>query len=60
MMARPLALYGGVYNLAADGNISLKTEYSSSTPPTENKLFTSYIYGLRRIRVNKVGLSVEL
>ena len=60
MMARPLALYGGVYNLAADGNISLKTEYSSSAPPTENKLFTSYIYGLRRIRVNKVGLSVEL
>jgi len=60
MMARPLALYGGVYNLAADGNISLKVEYSASEPPDENKLFTSYIYGLRRIRVNKVGLSVEL
>jgi len=59
-MARPLAKYGGVYNLAADGNISLKCEYSTSEPPTENKLFTSYIYGLRRIRVNKVGLSVEL
>jgi len=60
LMARPLAKYGGVYNLAADGNISLKCEYSTSEPPTENKLFTSYIYGLRRIRVNKVGLSVEL
>ena len=60
LMARPLALYGGVYNLAADGNISLKVEYSATEPPTENKLFTSYIYGLRRIRVNKVGLSVEL
>lgn len=60
MMARPLAKYGGVYNLAADGNISLKVEYSATEPPSENKLFTSYIYGLRRIRVNKVGLSVEL
>ena len=60
VMARSLAKFGGVYNLAADGNISLRTEYSANEPPTENKLFTSYIYGLRRIRVNKVGLSVEL
>ena len=59
-MARSLAKFGGVYNLAADGNISLRTEYDANEPPTENKLFTSYIYGLRRIRVNKVGLSVEL
>ena len=60
VMARSLAKFGGVYNLAADGNISLRTEYDANEPPTENKLFTSYIYGLRRIRVNKVGLSVEL
>tara|TARA_R110000803_G_scaffold50583_1_gene104829 strand:+ start:9556 stop:11427 length:1872 start_codon:yes stop_codon:yes gene_type:complete len=60
MMARPLAKYGGVYNLAADGNISLKMEFSTNPPPSENKLLTSYVYGLRRIRVNKVGLSVEL
>jgi hypothetical protein len=60
LIGRALARYGGVYNLAADGNISLRCEYSSSTLPTQNKLFTSYIYGLRRIRATKNGLVVEL
>ncbi len=59
-IARALARYGGVYNLAADGNISLRLEYSSQTLPVENKLLTSYIYGLRRIRATKNGLIVEL
>ena len=59
-IARALARYGGVYNLAADGNISLRLEYSSQTLPAENKLLTSYIYGLRRIRATKNGLVVEL
>ena len=59
-IARALARYGGVYNLAADGNISLRLEYSSQTLPAENKLLTSYIYGLRRIRATKNGLIVEL
>ena len=59
-IARALARYGGVYNLAADGNISLRIEYSSSTLPVKNKLLTSYIYGLRRIRATKNGLVVEL
>ena len=59
-ICRALARYGGVYNLAADGNISLRLEYSSSTLPVQNKLLTSYIYGLRRIRATKNGLIVEL
>ena len=59
-MVRALSRYGGTYNLSADGNLSLRTEYSATTLPVQNKLFTSFIYGLRRIRVNKVGLSVEL
>ena len=60
VIARALARYGGVYNLAADGNISLRVEYSSQTLPVKNKLFTTYIYGLRRIRATKMGLVVEL
>ena len=59
-IARALARYGGTYNLASDGNISLRIEYSSQTLPTQNKLLTSYIYGLRRIRATKNGLIVEL
>jgi len=59
-IARALARYGGVYNLAADGNISLRLEYSSSNLPVQNKLLTSYIYGLRRLRATKNGLIVEL
>tara|TARA_R110002050_G_scaffold761_5_gene5354 strand:- start:1272 stop:3152 length:1881 start_codon:yes stop_codon:yes gene_type:complete len=59
-IARALARYGGVYNLAADGNISLRLEYSSQNLPVQNKLLTSYIYGLRRLRATKNGLIVEL
>ena len=59
-IARALSRYGGVYNLASDGNISLRLEYSSQNLPVQNKLLTSYIYGLRRIRATKNGLVVEL
>jgi len=57
MVARALARYGGVYDLKADGNISLKQVY---TNPVENKLIISFISHLRRIKVNKQGLTVEL
>ena len=59
LFSRALARYGGVYDLRADGNITLKVEYSTSTPPTKNKLFVSYIMGLRRLIVNKDGVMVE-
>lgn len=57
MVARALARYGGVYDLKADGSISLKQEYGN---PILNKLLVSFISHLRRIRVNREGLVVEL
>ena len=58
MFSRALARYGGVYNLRADGNISLRTQ--SAPAPTKNKLMVSYVNGLRRLRVSKNGVQVEL
>ena len=58
MFSRALARYGGVYNLRADGNISLRTQASSN--PQLNKLMVSYVNGLRRLRVGKNGVQVEL
>mgnify|MGYP001115348724 CR=1 FL=1 len=55
-ISRALAMYGNIYDLEADGNISLKIEYSN---PQKNKLMISYIAGLRRLRVNRDGLTVE-
>ena len=60
VISRALARYGGVYDLRADGNISLRVEYSTATPPTKQKLFVSYIMGLRRLIVSKDGCRVEL
>lgn len=57
MVARALARYGGVYDLKADGSISLKQEYSN---PIETKLMISFIGHLRRIVVSRIGMSVEL
>jgi len=57
MVARALARYGGVYDLKADGSISLKQDYSA---PVENKLLISYVAHLRRISVSKEGLVVDL
>jgi len=60
VISRALARYGGVYDLRSDGNISLRVEYSTATPPTKQKLFVSYIMGLRRLIVGKDGCRVEL
>lgn len=55
-ISRALAMYGNIYDLEKDGNISLKVEY---TNPQKNKLMITYIAGLRRMRVNRNGLSIE-
>ena len=56
-IGRPLARFGGVYNLADDGNLSLRIEYGT---PTLNKLFINYIAGYRKLVVSKEGKSVEV
>ena len=55
-IARALARYGTVYNLAADGNISLRIDYDT---PQLNKLMINYIGGLRRLIVNSSGKYIE-
>ena len=55
-IARALARYGTIYNLAEDGNISLRVEYDA---PVLNKLMISYIGGLRRLIVNSSGKYIE-
>jgi hypothetical protein len=55
-IARALARYGTIYNLAEDGNISLRVEYDA---PVLNKLMISYVGGLRRLIVNSSGKYIE-
>lgn len=55
-IARALARYGTIYNLAEDGNISLRVEYDA---PVLNKLMINYIGGLRRLIVNSTGKYIE-
>ncbi len=55
-IGRALARYGTVYNLAEDGNISLRVDYSN---PVMNKLIVSYVAGLRRLVVNASGKFIE-
>ena len=55
-VARSLARYGGVYNLAETGNASLRMEFNN---PTKNKLMITYIGGLRRLVINKDGRYIE-
>ena len=55
-IARALARYGTIYNLAEDGNISLRVEYDT---PVLNKLMISYVGGLRRLIVNSSGKYIE-
>lgn len=55
-LGRALARYGGVYDLAATNNVSLRVQYDQ---PTLNKLFINYIGGLRRLVVNRNGRYVE-
>ena len=56
-IGRPLARFGGVYNLADDGNLSLRIEYGT---PTQNKLFINYVAGYRKLIVSKEGKMVEV
>lgn len=56
-IGRPLARFGGVYNLADDGNLSLRIEYGS---PSKNKLFINYVAGYRKLIVSKEGKMVEV
>jgi hypothetical protein len=55
-ISRALAMYGNIYDLEADGNISLKIEYKN---PQVNKLMITYIAGLRRMIVNRNGMTIE-
>lgn len=56
-IGRPLARFGGVYNLSEDGNLSLRIEYDA---PTDNKLFINYIAGYRKLIVAKDGKRIEV
>jgi len=56
-IGRPLARFGGVYNLADDGNLSLRIEYGT---PLQNKLFINYVAGYRKLIVSKEGKMVEV
>ena len=58
IIGRALALYGSVYNLKADGNLGLRVEYSTSSPPSKNKLWINQIASVRRLVVNRDGASV--
>lgn len=58
IIGRALAKYGSVYDLRSDGNLGLKVEYSTSSPPTKNKLWINQIAGIRRLVVNKNGANV--
>ena len=58
IIGRALALYGSVYNLKADGNLGLRVEYSTATPPTKNKLWINQIAAVRRLVVNRDGASI--
>jgi len=58
LIGRALAKYGGVYNLQADGNLGLRVEYSTSSPPQKNKLWINQIASIRRLVVNRNGASI--
>ena len=55
MIGRALSRYGGVYDLAATGNASLRIEYSN---PLKNKLMVTFIGGIRRLVINRDGRSI--
>jgi hypothetical protein len=61
LIARSLARYGGVYPLVRDGGFQVRVNYKGApTPPTKNKLFITYVGGLRRLVVGKEGISVQI
>lgn len=55
-IARGLTKYGQIMDLS-EQTLSLRVDYNAGA--TEDKLFNTYIYGLKRIVINKDGVSVE-
>jgi len=53
-IARALTKYGQIMNLS-EQTLSLRVDYDSTA--TITKLFNNYVYGLRRIVINKDGVS---
>ena len=53
-IARSLTKYGQIMDLSTQ-TLSLRVDYSPAG--TEQKLFNNYVYGLRRITINKDGVS---
>ena len=60
IIGRALARYGGVYPLVKDGGFQLRIDYKNTTPPQHNKLFITYVGGLRRLSVGKNGVQVQV
>lgn len=54
-IARALTKYGQVMDLSTN-TLSLRIDYNAGA--TEDKLFNNYVYGLKRITINKDGVSV--
>ena len=53
-LARALTKYGQIMNVS-DQTLSLRVDYDSTANTT--KIFNNYVYGLRRIVINKDGVS---
>ena len=52
-IARGLTKYGQVMDLSTQ-TLSLRIDYNATA--VQNKLFNNYVYGLRRIVINKNGV----
>jgi len=61
VIGRALARYGGVYPLVKDGGFQLRVNYKSAPQtPEKNKLFITYVGGLRRLVVGTNGVQVQM
>ena len=60
VIGRALARYGGVYPLVKDGGFQLRVNYKSNPTPQKNKLFITYVGGLRRLVVGSGGVQVQV
>jgi len=56
-VARGLSKYGQIQDLS-EQTLSLRLDYNAGA--TESKIFNNYIYGLRRITINKDGVSASM
>ena len=54
-IARGLTKYGQIMDLSTQ-TLSLRVDYNAGA--TEDKLFNNYIYGLKRLTINKFGVSI--